>query len=263
MCDAAIHNTYVINGNIMNDIRSFLRYVLPGISFAIFVFLFFLISNGKETVAAIKPLLEDKGLGGSIVALFASGAVGYIFSIIYFAWAWGHEQSHSWAQDHRQLVVAAIKREYCLILGPNGQPLRHLNDIDNIDQREAWAILNSIWFTLKGTDKSIQELDAYIDRLCNIMHGLGTTFVATIFAYFAWFIIYTSYAPSPIRMDNIVSGFGYILVNMILTILLSWVLGHQQSQVKKDIERIVNSSLLTALMNRKQPYNNTKWYYLK
>lgn len=73
----------------MKDVRSFLRYILPGLVFSIWLLITLLISDTEKTICLLKEA-RDKAIIGVIAATFlTSGALGYIFSVIY-----GHYTGH-------------------------------------------------------------------------------------------------------------------------------------------------------------------------
>jgi hypothetical protein len=67
----------------MQEARRFLRYVIPGLTFIVEVFIYLLMSSSKFRNAINRNQLRDFEV--ALTLFLASGAAGFLLSIIYYA----------------------------------------------------------------------------------------------------------------------------------------------------------------------------------
>jgi hypothetical protein len=65
------------------EARRFLRYVIPGLSFAVQALLLFFILDRCWTLVQIKDLIKESGVGVAVSLFLASGGFGYLFSVLH------------------------------------------------------------------------------------------------------------------------------------------------------------------------------------
>jgi hypothetical protein len=67
----------------MDEARRFLRYVTPGLTFAVQALLLLFIVNPQWTLDRIGELKKDAGAGLAFALFLASGGIGYLISVVH------------------------------------------------------------------------------------------------------------------------------------------------------------------------------------
>jgi hypothetical protein len=67
----------------MDEARRFLRYVTPGLTFAVQALLLLFIVNPHWTLDRIGELKKDAGAGLAFALFLASGGIGYLLSVVH------------------------------------------------------------------------------------------------------------------------------------------------------------------------------------
>lgn len=194
----------------MKDVRSFLRYILPGLVFSIWLLISLLISDTDKTICFLKEV-SDKNIIGVIATTFlASGALGYIFSVIYWALYWSRPLSNYIAIDHKPLLTWLKEKGKIVVI-----PTRE-RDLDKISKREAWVIFSQHWWTSRIKNKSDKDIFIPIDRLADITHAIGTAIISILFSFIVWAIIHYGYLRSRFSICDV--GVLAFLVQILLII---------------------------------------------
>jgi hypothetical protein len=81
----------------MDEARRFLRYVTPGLTFAVQALLLLFIVNPPWTLDRIGELKKDTGAGLAFALFLASGGIGYLLSVV-----------HHTLHDCKQILVSAL-----------------------------------------------------------------------------------------------------------------------------------------------------------
>lgn len=236
----------------MSDIGSFLRYIIPGILFALTSFLFMFILIGTDVIDFLRSICEGKEISSVVVALFGSGTVGYICSTVYFYLLWSPKIAPKYAQDHKEALATAQQHRLIFATDINGN---HLN-LNEIGQRQAWRVLNSIWYSLRKEDNAIAAVNVYVDRLCNIQHGLGASSIALCFGLIIslglYFGLYMGAQKDPIL--SIVASIASckLLLVIAIFIFLFIIIRQSHKSLNNDICAIVNSSFLSFMVQQKK-----------
>src|SRR5438132_498765 len=125
----------------MTETQRFLRFVTPGLTFAIQTLLLLGILMPSFVWQQISALKSDSGIGVAVTLFLASGGLGFLFSVI-------HHELHSFdfcsAVDHRQLLrrldAAQLLRIETLDSG-------HFQaaDLSEISRSDAWDIVTVLW----------------------------------------------------------------------------------------------------------------------
>ena len=215
----------------MNDVRRFMRYILPGLACAIEL-LIALIFSIDININELKNF-DYIGIGAVFGVFLASGAMGYILSIIYFGIVW-FTPNCIFATDHRS-VFAILKDKIQLIN-------EHEHDInsDNLTKRDAWTISSLYWCHNKEK-KQIKGIDPYIDLLLDIYHGLGAFLIGTYLSLISW---------SLINLFNIDKSYGviyYIIIHALWLILL-YLIWVNYKNARNGADELVKSTLLSSLL---------------
>jgi hypothetical protein len=93
----------------MDEARRFLRYVTPGLTFAVQALLLFFIANQTWTIKQLHDLSEKSGVGSGITLFLASGGFGYLFSVIHHWLHWFLPFTCLSAIDHTQAVQQLLE----------------------------------------------------------------------------------------------------------------------------------------------------------
>jgi hypothetical protein len=212
----------------MNEAKRFMRYVLPGLAFvvelAIACWLSKVIEVPKELPANVGPWL-----GLTLGVLFSSGALGYIFSTIYFTVTPLIDYSNS-------LLTISRYCEHILILKPDRKMLPP-SETKELTRRDKMIVVNQIWHWLRGHDKGMQAIEQYNERVSDTMHGVGATFVATLAALVVWGYMVCAYPTSVLLAWPIFAIWLALAVLLIVDYCL----------LRKYYTDFCNSSIITAL----------------
>lgn len=150
--------------------RRFLRYIVPGLIFGIEIAVYISIVLDDWTLYKVRELFAKDGLGTALVALLASGALGYIFAALHHWWHWYCDRG---ILDHAPLINRLIAQK----LIPDPHPGRTLN------RGEAWDLSIALWYERAKPDGQITETaDKKVSSLGDQAHGLGATRAASVVA---------------------------------------------------------------------------------
>ncbi|MCH8905180.1 MAG: hypothetical protein IIA45_14865 [Bacteroidetes bacterium] len=175
----------------MKEFERYLRYVIPGLVFIILLILFLALSNYDLLISKFNEVSFSK----LIVILFSSGGIVYIFSTIY----WTYFRLR-FPLDHTKIIDDLD--QWVTIVDTKGIDKKISN------KQDAWSVLNTFWY---WKQEKLQAIDSKVDRMSDITHGLGTTFIAMFISLPAWALI---------RYDG-GDGFDFILYDLIS--LFIWV----------------------------------------
>jgi hypothetical protein len=67
----------------MDEARRFLRYMTPGLTFAVQALLLLLIADWEWTLKRLGELKKDAGAGAAFGLFLTSGGLGYLFSVLH------------------------------------------------------------------------------------------------------------------------------------------------------------------------------------
>ena len=167
------------NGVYMDEVKRFMRYVIPGINMIIILLLFLIIT--KDISA------EDIKIGlfqNVLIMFFASGILGYILSNIYFPVIWTKPFSFMLCNH---LTWIKSSRNKINIVDAEMLPI----NIDKLKKQDAWIITNILWNRFNDKQKVI-SYEKMSQRLVDIMHSIGTSIVGLILGYILWTFLHYS-----------------------------------------------------------------------
>lgn len=165
----------------MKETRKFLRYLMPGLTFASLLLAALFLSNH----AFLKNIFLGKvNLGIVIASFLMSGALGYIFNVIYFTIYWSFRGY--FAIDHTQTIISLSEKDYLEILDCKGAeyPPKDLQKIDG------WNIVTIYCHSRMKKSKELDAASGKIDLLANLTHGLGASLVAVFISLITWLYIH-------------------------------------------------------------------------
>jgi hypothetical protein len=163
----------------MDEARRFLRYVTPGLVFAVQALLLRFIINPAWTTTQLLGQTKDAGAGLAVVLFLASGGLGYLFSVIHHRLHWCTRRS---TIDHTRVVNKLLDAGLLDLQKLDKTTTVKIRETDKIDRRAAWAIVTAIWKESLRNTSGIQSADACATGLTDIMHSAGTARIATISA---------------------------------------------------------------------------------
>ncbi len=211
----------------MNEVKRFVRYTLPGLAALLQAFLILATSEKSYMLSYVKGLSGWETIGGAAILWLFSAGLGYLLSIIYFSLA----QMIPWLffYNHKPFFEVMKKQKVGRLVCGCGSNI----DLTTLTRRAAWVSLNHVWYSLKTTDNPIGSIHSYIGRLCDVMHGLGVTFIGTLL--------------------TIVGGFWFVGSSgtMLLVLAgLAFFTGFNFISLRVYIERLCNTTLYNFIVNK-------------
>lgn len=175
----------------MKETRNFLRYLVPGL-LLIFEILMLIFASGSHKILNQLPdgLKNYQNLSASIIILLVSGCLGYVLSIIHHCFYWWRWCKSYPRADYRDLIKRAEMggriKLYCQ--GCEGP----LPEGEKLSRRGAWNVVTAIWHSRKKIDGNLLFGNALAraDSLSDLMHGAGSTYIASLLAAITWLIIF-------------------------------------------------------------------------
>ena len=221
----------------MEEVRRFLRFTLPGMACVIELLVALTISDFATIKGFLSFVKENSAVGIAISFLLASGAIGYILANIYFALYWVKPFSDLIAIDHLSFLKS-INNEFDL-LDASGNRI----DVRKISsRRDAWTILSHYWWSRIESDEGIKGTNAFTDRLVDITHSIGATFIGTLFACLAWASMHFYFLGNS-------RGWGLrMIITITLWILLFFTFGYNFVRTVKAHQSIANSTVLDSIL---------------
>jgi hypothetical protein len=210
-------------GELMNEVKRFMRYTLPGLVSVILLILLTAVSNWSSFITN-KALFTNKSFAGIIIgALLASGVLGNIYSVVYWAWFW-HNSARR-ATDYRPCIrFVKDKVEIWPTANINKWPL---------SRKDAWHLVTAYWYIEKIDSNSISGADEFLNRMSDIVHGQGTSAVGIMAAFLGWMVLH--YVALPMGQALITDGI--IIIVWILIFMVNVILYNKSHDA---FERIVN-----------------------
>jgi len=222
----------------MNEVSKFFRYVLPGLIFMIQLLVGIGISEGWETIAKLfKDNLFKDNLSIFLSVFLVSGALGYLFSLIYHASYWFRYLE---VIDHRAIFKELDKDNIIEIIKPDGT----IKDAQSLNNKDAWSILTRYWFSNYEEYKCIKELeDKFIESFANVVHGNGTTVIASFISIITWGILH-----SKLSGDIFFTEYVSLLIVGWFILIIFEICAYRNAL--KFFQSIINSTMLELIMSK-------------
>ncbi len=165
----------------MNDVKRFMRFVLPGLASVIMLLIALIISDSSKLFCFFQSMnLNDIGI---ILGLFlASGALGYIFACVY----WGIYEfglNSCIAIDNR--YIFSTLKDKLEIIETSGNKVK----ANKLSKRDAWTIAALFWQNNINKSEEIKGSTPYVDRITDLTHGLGATVVGSVISLTTWILL--------------------------------------------------------------------------
>jgi hypothetical protein len=215
----------------MNEVRRFLRYTLPGLASVLMLLILLSITDCSSIYEWFSVKDTAQGLGLVLSIFLGSGALGYLFANVYFSLYWTWPFSSALAIDHRPLF--SNLRGEIKVIDYSGNEYERFSP----SKRIAWTIVTQFWFYHIEKSEEIKGVDGYIDRLTDITHGLGATFIGLICAFAAWFFIHSKslHGAACWKSPETIVVVSWLILMALL------VLGYRRTQMA--LQSIVNSTM--------------------
>jgi len=222
----------------MVDVRRFMRYVMPGLIYAVLLAAAFFASDSVRMICLITSGDTSKNIGFVLTALLASGALGYVFSNIYFGLYWLTDNSII-AINHKSLFVSLGDR--INIINAKGEQI----DRNVLTKREAWTIWSNYWYSNIENSKKYKGSSKRVDNLVDITHSLGASLISTLLSFITWLLLTSSSLQS-----------GKCRIIILLWSVFAYLLARNYYKSHKAVECMVNSILCHAINEATQPSTN-------
>lgn len=172
----------------MNEARKFIRYIFPGTIFLGLLICYLSLSPGEKFYDFVSRYVKGTNEGGGIFqtgvfVLLVSGA-GYFFATIYHALS----KIRSWRlPDHSDFLKDARRKKWLIVYNrkiDGDVPLK-----GDFSPSEAWSILGA-YYHKRIDDKDFKAAHVRIESLNDTLHGLGASWVGSIFAIVVWIFLH-------------------------------------------------------------------------
>ena len=238
----------------MDEIRRFMRFTLPGIVCILVLLVGLLISDFKSLKEYLSNLGDPKlNIGIIIGAFFASGGLGYLFSIIYFSIIWSSLLRKTFANDHRQILFDL--RNKIEIMNVAEKPIHP----ESLTQREAWAIITQFWNANLEEDKVIKGVTSFINRTVDIVHSIGAIIIGTFIMLILWIYLHffaLQEASYNFRLNDFIVIFYWLLM------LFLFIIDFQLT--RKSIQSIINITIIDVIQQKaSKKKKKIKLYFTK
>lgn len=216
-----------LKGENMNDARRFMRFVLPGLASVIMLLIALFISDGSKMSFFFDS--KSSNYVGVIFGLFlASGALGYIFSNIYWAIFWIGPKK--FFVNDNSFFLEKYKDKLKIVDKPN-----------ELTKHEVWIIVTQFWYAQIKKSDEIKGINPFIDRIIDIGHGLGSTLVGSFISLITWISLHFFVIANPSKCSC--GNFMIIFVWLILIISISF----DYNRIRKAHQSLVNSTIIKLI----------------
>jgi|GEM_PF-6802823 len=241
----------------MDEAKRFMRYALPGMV-VFLLFILAILSTQKYALDTTLSILKSKESGaviGGVAATFlTSGALGYMFSTIYFLL-----KQKFMGLDHRPAIHTLInigyRIDYYHSICENKYPI----NTNSVSMQDALLFVNSWWWYIKGFNSGVKEIDSYINRLSDAIHSLGATLVGSLLCNILWLIMIIDHdILAAMSMD----GDGYITESssVIIWLILNLILLLNYIGFRNYLQKYTNTVFISAIENNPRMFPKYKRY---
>lgn len=161
----------------MSDLRSFLRYLFPGIVLVAEFALLLFAAGGYQDLVRFTAWANDAGLGGSTVLLGGVAGLGVLLATIHHTLYWVCDRYR--AADLSTSVVALHEEGKLAKLLP-GNSIGCAQDLR--DPRTAWQIFTALWHLHRKSSISLDSATNRVESMTDLMHSAGTALIASAMA---------------------------------------------------------------------------------
>ena len=168
----------------MNDFKSFIRYVIPGLSSIILLIVSLYLTNPGIFTNTI-PLFNNKSNIALVIGVFfTSGAWGFILANIYFSIIWSEMIGERFSIDHKAVL---LNYQDTLQIYERKLNKYEQKDINSLSKRKAWELVLPILFTKASSEN--EKLKKMLDNMTDMLHSIGGFLVGLISSFIIWLLI--------------------------------------------------------------------------
>lgn len=235
----------------MDEVRRFLRFTLPGLASVILLLITLVLSGDLKTADILRLQGAGESLGLILGVFLGSGGLGFLLATVYFAlyWSWPFDwlmapDNRPFLRDFKKMIeiVDSEGEEYSVPLS------RH----------EAWTILNHYVASRIENVSEFKGLQPITDRLVDVTHAAGATFVGVFLSFIAWLCIHF-----PLKEEAVIGSNEIIL--FFVWLLLLFVIGLNRNHALKASESISRSAVAQRILKEFKIAGEKKvlLYYIK
>jgi hypothetical protein len=147
--------------------------------------LLLVIAQQGEMLEKVYHHLKESSAGFAALAVVVAGAIGYLCSLIHHTLFW---LPCGYGIDHTQFVRAAVDNQWLTVKTARAQaPVKS----EDITRKMAWDVVTLLWYRPGGTNNTQdpalgKALVSRSDAVSDVMHGLGTSVIASVLLIPAW-----------------------------------------------------------------------------
>lgn len=237
----------------MDEVRRFLRYTLPGLSAVIQLLIGLSITDSDVVCKILSAKDLTQSLGIVLIIFIGSGGLGYLFANIYFSLYWSWPFNRLIAIDHLTFLEG-LRKEMIVIVDLYGKEYTTA-----LSKREAWTIITQYWHSKVEDNSKIKGINKITDRLTDVTHGLGATFIGSLSALASWIVIHLS-----VSQDSASSGSKEVFIVFLVWVIFIFLLGFAYRRSNLALQSIANTTLTDIICSEFQSAGNKiKIYYQK
>jgi hypothetical protein len=219
----------------MEDTRRLVRYVIPGFVYALATTLYtwILFPSWVQSQLAVLP-----STGAAIATVVASGAIGYIFSVVHHCL---HNLTRWWVPiDYskvlNQLVASGSLR---ILSASDGKPVHH-----HFSRDDALPVMTSLWHQRMKKCALVGGTQPKLDGIYDAAHASGTARVAVFFALITTAIIASQISQWDLQQTSSLVRMFWLAVAVVIPILVLWVNYYYAGNIA---EKVVGEVLADAI----------------
>jgi hypothetical protein len=220
----------------MNDFHTFLRFALPGISsiteltilltFSIKSDLLYKVCEEQITDLPISAIL--------LIFTFFSIGLGFIYNLIYRILPFMMVDYSGFANHlKRNDLIGLNFFDY----------LKNQSDIECIERKNAWGIINTLWHSRSGKSKVIKEATERSEKFAHLLHNAATSLIGFVIIFILYIYLF-------VHFKEYFDSFRIFIVTFIFGLPLA--IGHLLffARTLKDFRRFVEVILLSDLKEK-------------
>lgn len=164
----------------MTDIRSFLRYLMPGLTFFVELMLILVSASFSETVVAMRSGFSDADLGDVFGATLVLAGIGYLLGVLHHSLCWSSLGVWYNVADLRP-VLKRLEAAGLLRLELQGDGANAISS-GQLSPAGAWRVFTVLWHCRRETSQRIKGAAPRAESLFDLMHGAGAALIASTLA---------------------------------------------------------------------------------
>jgi hypothetical protein len=228
----------------MTDLRNFVRYLVPGLTLVIEFALVLIAASYNEAFCLFADLPKDIGtiLGGT---LFLAG-VGYLIGLVHHRIIWSCLGCCYGAIDFSPVLKRLHKNNFIRYF-PEEQEITTVE----FSRAEAWRVFTALWYSRLNVSEIIKGANNRADSLSDLMHGLGSAFVACVLS------IIFAYVVAKLKFEHI----SCLKIAIAISVLLVLHFSCYRISIKQTqgfVERVLFHDLVTSKVKSESPQQEKK-----